>query len=191
MIAHLRGTAHKMIPGEAMIDVQGVGYLVRMPLDAWETLTEGSTHALWISTYIREDRMDLFGFLDNAGRRLFEELIAKPGIGPKLGLELCAVPRSLLLQAIAEEDPGMLQTIKGIGKKTAEKLLLELKSLVESNPEMFGPAATAAGGQYDRDAVAALSTLGYDNASIMQVLKDLPLDLKTTEERVTAALRSL
>ena len=149
---------------------------------------------LWVSTYIREDRFDLFGFLDRAGRSLFEELIKIQGIGPRLALELCAVPRSMLMSAIHTQDASLLTSIKGIGKKTAEKLLIELRSLIEKHPAIFGegngPDLSPAS-QYDRDAIAALSSLGYDTQTILQTLKDIPSGLQSTEERVAAALRSM
>ncbi|HBU09852.1 MAG TPA: Holliday junction branch migration protein RuvA, partial [Candidatus Peribacter riflensis] len=115
-----------------------------------------------------------------------------PGIGPKTALEICSVPRGLLSMAIREQDAAPLTGIKGIGKKTAEKLLLELKSLAEKLPELFagseqGPARSVV----DPDAVSALEALGYDAPTIMHALKSLPPDLATTEDRVSAALRSL
>ncbi len=192
MIAHLRGSIHRLDPGEVSVDVQGVGYRVTVPLDAWDALAEGAIRMLWISTYIREDRLDLFGFPDRAGRTLFEELIKKQGIGPRLALELCAVPRSMLITAIQTQDESLLTSIKGIGKKTAEKLLIELRSMIENHPGIFGedgPDLPAAG--YDQDAAAALASLGYDTPTILQTLKGLPGELKTTEERVAAALRNM
>ena len=193
MIAHLRGTVHKMEPGEATVDVAGVGYKVSMPVDAWDQVREGEPAMLWISSYVREDRFDLFGFTDRAGKTLFEEFIKLPGVGPKLGLELCAVPRTILSQAVSEEDPTLLQNIKGVGKKTAEKLLVELRSLAERRPEVLEPApgGSAPRGEFDRDAISALTALGYDSQTAIRALKDLPPDLATTEDRVAAALRSL
>ncbi len=193
MIAHLRGTVHKLGVGEVTVDVRGVGYRVAVPIDAWERLEEGQPSMLWICSYIREDRFDLYGFPDRSGQLLFEELIKLQGIGPKMGLELCAVPRNLLLQAAQDADPALLTKIKGVGKKTAEKLVIELKSLLEKHPGILG---TGAGGvstrhEYDQDAVAALAVLGYDSPTIQQVLRDLPPTLRSTEERVAAALRSL
>ena len=192
MIAHLRGSVHKMDPGEVTVDVAGVGYRVAVPLDVWDALKEAEPRMLWISPYIREDRFDLFGFADRDGQMLFEELIKLSGIGPKLGLELCAVPRAMLKQAMEEQNVALLTSIKGIGRKTAEKLLLELRSLAERKPQIFlvkGMSATR--GQFDQDAIAALTALGYDSTTVIQALKDLPSDVKTTEERVAAALRSL
>ncbi len=148
---------------------------------------------LWISTYVREDRFDLFGFSDAASRTMFEALIGLQGIGPRMGLELCAVPKAMLLQAITENDPKLLRSIKGIGGKTAEKLLIELKNLAEKEPMMFqgGTENGTISAAFDRDAVAALSQLGYASADIMESLKQIPKHLSSTEERVTAALRVL
>ncbi len=193
MIASLRGTIGKMSPGAVIVDVQGVGYGVSMPITMWDDLEEGAVSHLHISTYVREDRFELFGFSDVQTKHLFEKLIDISGIGPRMGLELCAVPRGILVQAINEEDPAMLTSIKGIGRKTAEKLLVELKSLAERHPEMFAVEAGSpiSGSRFDRDAIAALSQLGFTNPDIMHALELLPSELTTTEERVTAALRSL
>lgn len=193
MISRLRGTIMKEKPGAAVVDVSGVGYGVQLPAQDWEMLRDGATANLWITTYVREDRLSLFGFLEKTTRTLFEELIECPGIGPRLGLELCAVPRGMLLQAINEKESGLLRSIKGIGAKTAEKLLLELRSLSEKHPDIFlehGPVATHGGG-YDRDTIDALTQLGYSTPDILRILPALPKDLQTTSERVTAALRAL
>lgn len=175
------------------MDVQGVGYRVLTPVSVWESLPDGAEATVHVSTYVREDRFDLFGFADAGGRALFEALIECSGIGPKTGLELCDVPRALLLQAIAEDDPGILKNVKGVGKKTAEKLLLELKDLSEKDPGLLAAPAEmrALGPHLDRDAIAVLVQLGYTQEIVMETLKALPRDLKTTEDRVTAALRSL
>jgi holliday junction DNA helicase RuvA len=193
MIAHLRGTIGKGALGEVSVDVGGVGYRVIVPLNVWDAVTEGEQTTLWISTYVREDRLDLFGFSDAPMRMMFEALIGLQGIGPRMGLELCAVPRAMIMQAIVQDDPKLLMSIKGIGKKSAEKLLIELKSLAEKEPLMFqgGEGGKELPAKFDRDAVAALSQLGYGTADIMQALEQLPAHLSTTEERVTAALRML
>lgn len=193
MIAHLRGTIGKDAPGEATIDVNGVGYRVRMPVNDWDSVLDTANVHVYVSTYIREDRFDLFGFLDAGTRLLFEQLINLNGVGPRMGLELCSVPRTLLANAIGMKDPALLTTIKGVGRKSAEKLLVELSSLAERAPEIF----TGSGGahplsaKFDQDTVAALSQLGFASQDILRVLETLPADLATTEERVTAALRSL
>ncbi len=194
MIIHLRGTVHKMRQELLSMDVGGVGYKVSVPINVWNALKEGEETTLHISTYVREDRLDLFGFPDENGRLLFERFIGMSGIGPKHALELCAVPRSLLMQAIGSQEPTLLRGIKGIGAKTAEKLLVDLKSLALKQPEIFGSTNDAlrmTHYEYDQDAVDALKTLGYDTGTILHTLKDLPKDLETTEERIEAAIRSL
>ncbi len=191
MFAHLRGTIGKGSVSEITVDVNGVGYRIAVPIDTWDRLTEGEVATVWISTYVREDRFELFGFLDDSTRILFEELTQISGIGPRTGLELCGVPRGLLLTAIQENDHAPLTQIKGIGKKTAEKLLVELKSLAERHPGLFASDTKLLGAKFDPDAVAALTQLGYNQADAMRALESVPQALRTTEERVHAALRSL
>lgn len=194
MIGHLRGSIHRLDVPEVHVDVGGVGYRVTVPLQTWDELKEGEPAMLWIFSYIREDRFDLYGFPDRAGRTLFEEFLKLDGIGPKMAMELCNVPRSLLLRAVTDEDFSILNNVKGVGKKTAEKLLVELKSLLEKKPDILGTSTEAGGAaraEFDKDAIATLSTLGYDTQTILRALKDLPTELATTEQRVEAALRSL
>jgi len=192
MIAHLRGTIAKGAPGEVSVDVQGVGYKVLVPINVWDELVEGAHTTLWTSAYVREDRFDLFGFADAAMRTLFERFIALDGVGPRMGLELCSVPKNLLFQAIAQEDSKLLTSIKGVGKKTAEKLLIELKNLAEKDPMLFqGSGGATLPANFDQDAIAALTQLGYSPSDVLRTLEQLPKDLATTAARVTAALRSL
>lgn len=194
MIANLHGTVKKHQGGsEITIDVHDVGYRVMTPANVWERIEEGATVRLWISTYVREDRLSLFGFLEEKMRTLFEKLLERPGIGPRLALELCGCPSHLLAQAIAG-DVEILQMVKGVGKKSAEKLVIELKSLAGKHPELFihpdgiSPQSPPTG---EDDAVAALRELGFDQGAILQALAKLPKHLRTPEERLTAALRSL
>lgn len=194
MITSLRGTVSPLRPGLCMIEVGGVGYRVSVPMNDWEELARGGEHRLWTFTYVREDRLDLFGFLDRTTLTLFEQLIEQPGIGPKTALELCAVPRNLLTLAIQTEDYNILTQVKGIGKKTAEKLLLELKGMAEKNPEIFQDGSEglkSVAPSIDQDAIEALKNLGFQTSSILRALQQIPSECSTTEDRVTAALRSL
>lgn len=194
MIASLKGTIHRLNLEEVCIDVNGVGYRVHVPVDIWDDAIEGDEILLHTSTYVREDRFDLFGFKEPASRALFEALIQINGIGPKSAMELCAVPRSLLLQAIELQDSKLLTSVKGIGKKTGERLLIDLKSLTEKHPDLLGSAneqTSKRANRFDQDAVDALTTLGYDTPTILKVLQNLPEDLGSTEERVAEALRAL
>jgi len=195
MISRLTGTVHRLEPGSVIVDVRGVGYAVAVPADVYDLLPDGAEVTVHTFTYVREDRLGLFGFADRAGLLLFKSLIAIAGIGPKIALELCSVPRDLLLTAVTEQDARLLQHVKGVGKKTAETLLVELKALAERKPEIFAQAGSGrretGNGEYDQDAVEALRTLGYDTGTILKTLKGLPKGTATTEERVAAALRSL
>lgn len=193
MIASLHGTVKKHCGGELTVDVHDMGYRVTTPLNVWERIEEGGPVRLWISTYVREDRLSLFGFLEERMRTLFEKLLERPGIGPRLALELCGCPAHLLSQAIAG-DTAILQMVKGVGKKSAEKLVIELKSLASKHPELFAHASvrgTHPAGEHEDDAVAALKELGYDHPTILAALAKLPKNLRTPEERLTAALRSI
>lgn len=193
MIANLHGTVKKHLGGEVTVDVHDVGYRVITPANVWERIEDGAVARLWISTYVREDRLALFGFLDERMRTLFEKLLERPGIGPRLALELCGCPSHLLTQAIAG-DTEILQMVKGVGKKSAEKLVIELKSLAGKSPELFastGDAMQHSPSIREDDAAAALKELGYDHQTILQVLTKIPKNLRTPEERITAALRSL
>lgn len=195
MIASLRGRIYRQKPEEICIDVQGVGYRVFVPINVWETIEEQEEQQLYIHTYVREDRLDLYGFMTANDRTLFERLISMSGIGPKHALELMAVPKSLLMQAIGSQDAKLLTSVKGIGAKTAEKLLVDLKSLAGKQPEIFGEETGKRKEDkeifIDQDVIDALKNLGYDTATIMQTLSHLPEDAKTTEQRVAAALRAL
>lgn len=194
MIARLCGTIHRLSQQEALLDVQGVGYHIQVPVDVWDTVTDQQECTIWTSTYVREDRLELYGFLDQSSRKLFELLIAQSGIGPKMGLELCAVPRELLIRAIEDNDTALLSTVKGVGKKKAEKLLIELKNVLDKQPEIFGSkgaSGATASDTYDQDAIEALTALGYTTPTVIKVLQEIPKDLHTTEERVAAALRTL
>lgn len=193
MIASLRGTVIPLRPGLCIVETNNVGYRVFVPMSDWEKLANGGEHRLCTFTYVREDRLDLFGFLDRTTLTLFEELIDLSGIGPKTALELCAVPRNILALAIQTEDFKILTQIKGVGKKTAEKLLLELKGMAEKHPEIFSSFNTQhpASNTLDNDAIEALKNLGFTTPSILRALQDLPTECRSTEDRITAALRSL
>jgi Holliday junction DNA helicase RuvA len=194
MLYALTGTVTKLDLPHIAIDVTGVSYLVTVPYPLWDALEDEAKATITIYTHVREDRLDLFGFADKDERALFAGLLSLTGVGPKIALELCSLQRHLLLTAVEEGDIATLTSIKGIGKKSAEKLLVDLKSLVEKHPEWQRASAKETGEKpapMDADAIAALTSLGYDQATVVAALKNIPAKAKTSEERVTAALRSL
>lgn len=193
MFAYLKGTPTRLESGLLSLEVQGVGYLVHTPLTTWEQVHEATETTIYIATYVREDRFDLYGFSSRNEKKLFELFIAQSGIGPKVGLELLSVPLETFQMAVAQDDAVLLTNIKGIGKKTGEKLLVELKTMVETNPDLFGSPNSQAvpSASFDQDAVAALANLGYDQRTIAELLKGVPASATTTEERIAAALKTV
>ena len=142
MIGALRGTLHEKTPEYVIVDVGGVGYQVYLPLPAYYEIGErGDEVQLRIYTHVRDDVLQLYGFKDLPQQRLFEHLIAVAGIGPKLAVTiLSGMEVDVLTAAIADGDIARLSTIPGVGKKTAERMALELKDKVEE----LAPVAYAA-----------------------------------------------
>ncbi len=126
MLYAVTGTVKKLELPQVAVDVSGVSYLVSVPHPLWESLAEGAETTLILFTYVREDRLDLFGFSSAQERKLFASLLNLSGVGPKLSLEVCSIPRGVLVTAVQSDDVSMLTDIKGVGKKTAEKIVLEL-----------------------------------------------------------------
>ncbi len=160
MIGALRGTLYEKTPDYVIVDVGGVGYQVYLPLPAYYEIGErGAEVRLRIYTHVRDDVLQLFGFKDLPQQRLFEHLISVAGIGPKLAITiLSGMEVDVLTAAIAEADIARLSTIPGVGKKTAERMALELKDKVKD----LAPAGSAAGPRGVRqDVLSALENLGY------------------------------
>jgi holliday junction DNA helicase RuvA len=160
MIARLSGTVLEKHPMRVVVDVGGVGYDVHVPLSSFSAIGEaGAALTLRIHTHVREDALLLFGFVSTLEQTLFERLIGVSGIGPKLALSvLSGLAPGELVQAIAGSDVARLTSIPGIGRKTAERIVLELKDKVGPGT----PAGAAAGPAGPReDLVSALINLGY------------------------------
>jgi Holliday junction DNA helicase RuvA len=177
MIAHLKGQLIQKSPVSLVVDVQGVGYEVFIPLTAYYELPEcGSEVSLYIHTRIREDSLKLFGFLNEAEKQMFELLTRISKVGPKIALAfLSGMTAKELTQAVFNDDISTLSAIPGVGRKTAERLALELKDkLSELNlqPEAASTAGgNSPGGGLKDDAVSALVNLGYKKAQAEQALK--------------------
>ncbi|HVS14991.1 MAG TPA: Holliday junction branch migration protein RuvA [Thermoanaerobaculia bacterium] len=166
MIGWLRGALRRITPERVVLDVDGVGYLLRVPLSTYyelERIGEGGTAELLIHTHVREDALELFGFLSDAEKALFERLIGVSGIGPRLAqVILSGMAPADVLQALAAGDVARLVRIPGVGKKTAERMVVELRDaaaeLARAAPS--GSAAPAVPSE-DSDLVQALVNLGY------------------------------
>jgi len=164
MIARLHGTILEKSPSRLVVDVGGVGYDVLVPLSTFYGLGEsGAAVTLRIHTHVREDVIALFGFATGLEQDLFERLIAISGIGPKLALAvLSGIDPGELVRAIRAQDVARLTRIPGVGKKTAERIGLELKDRL---PQPAGGAdVPAAGDERRADLLSALTNLGYKGA---------------------------
>jgi holliday junction DNA helicase RuvA len=164
MIGQLRGRLAEKRPNQILIDVGGVGYLVQVPLSSYAAL--GELHAevtLLIHTHVREDALALYGFVSSREKHLFEMLLSSSGVGPTLALKiLSGMSVEELVPAIRGNDLGRLTKIPGVGRKTAERMVVELKDKLEAvelqtqKPELGSPAGVEA------DVISALVNLGYD-----------------------------
>ena len=196
MIAQLNGRLAQKLPGEIVVDVAGVGYQVFIPFNVFYQLPEiGSDITLQIHTHLREDALQLFGFRDLGEKQVFLLLNGVTGIGPKLALNiLSGIPADDLSRALKEGDQVRLVAIPGVGKKLAERMIVELKDKFAT----LAPISTDAAKRDDRnqlmlDAVSALINLGYKKPeaekTVREVLKngDRSLEslLKETLQRIS------
>ena len=166
MIAFLRGRLFSKTPNQAIVECGGVGYDVTISVATFTSLPpEGAEARLYIYTHVREDALALFGFIETQEKRLFEKLLTISGIGPKLAITvLSGIDAGRLVTAIRAGDHATLTRIPGIGKKTAERVVLELKDKLDDMA-----AAPVAGGAVSRgaaadDVLSAMVNLGYARA---------------------------
>jgi Holliday junction DNA helicase RuvA len=170
MISHLRGTLLEKHPNQVIVDVQGVGYEVTIPVSAYSSLPEtGAEIRLHIHTHVREDALALFGFLSAGDKALFEKLIAVSGIGPKLAVTaLSGMAAPELAGAIRSGAIEQLVRIPGVGKKTAERMILELRDKLDLTGTSARPGAAAPKSALDsteEDVISALMNFGATRAA--------------------------
>jgi len=176
VIASLRGRLARKAPGEIVIDVGGVGYRVTIPLTTFYRLgDEGDSLELEIHTHVREDTLALFGFGTRLERRLFERLVAVSGVGPRLAVAiLSGMPPEELVPALRARDVARLVSIPGVGRKTAERLVLELhEKVLDLTADAGGPpgAAVPPAGETE-GAVSALINLGYPERDARRAVRE-------------------
>ena len=181
MIAHLHGKLIYKTPNYVVIDCGGVGYELSISVATYTELREvGAETALHVHTHVREDALLLFGFAEVAEKRLFEKLLTISGIGPKLAITvLSGISAERLVGAIRSSDHAALTKIPGIGKKTAERVVLELKDKLD---DMAGIATTPSGevrvslGAVADDVLSALVNLGYPRAAAQKAVETVAKD---------------
>jgi Holliday junction DNA helicase RuvA len=189
MIGRLIGTLAEKAPPQVLIDVNGVGYEVDVPMSSFFNLPGlGERVTLLTHFVVREDAQLLYGFLTHEERATFRQLIRISGIGPRTALSiLSGLSVTELSQAVTQQQAGRLVKVPGIGKKTAERLLLELKGKL--GPDMGGPGAAVAS-DAQADIVQALMALGYNEKEAAAALKALPADIGVADG-IKQALKAL
>jgi Holliday junction DNA helicase RuvA len=189
MIGRLTGTLAEKSPPQILLDVNGVGYVLDVPMSSFYNLPAlGERVVLLTHLVVREDAQQLFGVLSHVERAAFRLLIKISGIGPRMALGLLSgLSVAELAQAVALQQPGRLVKVPGIGKKTAERLLLELKGKL--GPDLGAPGAALAS-DAQVDIVQALIALGYSEKEAAAALKTLPADVGVSEG-IKQALKAL
>jgi holliday junction DNA helicase RuvA len=171
MIAHLRGKLIHKQPGQAIVEAAGVGYDVAISVPTFTALPSvGGEAALHIHTQVSDDQIALFGFLDREEKRLFERLITVSNVGPRLAIKmLSGLSVEHTVQAIRAQDHAQLTRIPGVGKKLAERLVVELKDKLEDFA--VAPAAVPVQGAAVEDVLSALVNLGYQRAAAEKAIE--------------------
>jgi holliday junction DNA helicase RuvA len=176
MIGYLKGKIISSKPTHILLDVNGVGYTIRISINTFERISGKETVSLYIHTNVKEDAITLFGFYSEAEKEMFELLISINGVGPKSALSLLSgISTDDLKQAIITNNIERIVAVPGIGRKTAERLILELKNKVSDiKEEGIVPAKPS----LQKEAVSALTTLGYNLTSsekaVNKILSELP-----------------
>lgn len=189
MIAHIKGTLIHKSDKFLVVDVTGVGYKVFVAPDSLLSLDEGSTVSLWTYMAVRETALDLYGFTTREEMGFFELLLDVSGIGPKSALSILSVASiNTLKKAIATGDTSYLNKVSGIGKKTAEKIVVELRDKLQAHK---GEDGENNGLRDESDIVEALKSLGYSQGEARDALKKVDASIEGTNARIKEALKIL
>ncbi|MBD1388260.1 Holliday junction branch migration protein RuvA [Neiella sp. HB171785] len=203
MIGRLRGEIADKQPPEVLLDVGGVGYEVQMPMSSFFNLPEiGQAATIYTHLVVREDAQLLFGFGSKSERALFRELIKTNGVGPKLGLAiLSGMTAEQFVRCVNLDDVTALTKLPGIGKKTAERLLIEMRDKLKdwhggetevlAMPTVEPSAAVAMPVDAKADAISALEALGYKHNQAKQAVTKIAKDGMSSEDLIRDALKSM
>jgi len=200
MIARLSGKLADLNFTQCIVDVNGVGYQVFIPMSTFDKLPrEGEKISLFICTQVREDAISLYGFSTMPEKQLFEILIGTTGVGPKLALSiLSSMPVESFSSAIINSDLDIIKRISGIGKKTAERLIVELKDKLSKVMPLSSTGGMAVSDEKAlamEDAIAALEQLGFKRETVRKTLEkivnSIPSEEATSENFIRKALQAL
>lgn len=192
MIAQIEGNLIRKSPDEVVIDVSGVGFSLIVSLPTFYKLPEDGRVLLHTYTHVREDALQLYGFWDQEEKKVFKLLIGVTKIGPKLARNiLSGLSAKSLERAIGGNDLGAISAIPGVGRKTAERIVIELRDKVGAADQATGAKPSAS--SFENDAVSALINLGYKQADSQKIVKKILAENNglTLEELIKDALRKL
>lgn len=187
MIGYLSGTIHSTRPGYCILLVGGVGYKISSTKHTLSTLRVNDSVSLWTHLAVREDAQDLYGFTSEEELRFFELLLMVSGIGPKSALAILDIASvETLRSAISQGRSEYLTKVSGIGRKTAEKIIIELREKVGASSETVGAALRG-----DEEALEAMRALGYSAQEARDALRQVPQHIERATDRLREALKSL
>lgn len=191
MIAQLRGELLEKNPTHVIIDCGGVGYFVKISLNSFTQIREEEEIIILTEMIVREDAQLLYGFMENEEREMFRHLISVSGIGPNTAMiMLSSMNPGEIVNAIVSEDVNAIKSVKGIGLKTAQRVIVDLKDKV-SKLEISSNNIFSLNNTNRNEAFTALSSLGFEKKSIEKALDKVFEDSKSVEELIKAALKIL
>jgi len=192
MIAFLTGRVASKRAGECVLDVGGVGFRLAMSTSSLASLpAEGDAVTIHTHLHVREDELSLFGFESPEEKSLFEHLLTVSGVGPKVALAaLSALSPSALSEAIARDDVALISSVPGIGKKTAQRIILDLKDRL-GMPDLAGASASAVGADVAAEATQALLGMGFSSAEVASALRGYEGPKDDAQALLKHALRRL
>lgn len=187
MIAYLNGTIQKKLPDSIILNTNGVGYHIFTTKNLYTECEENDSVEIYIHTAVREDAITLYGFQTLEELQMFKLLITVSGVGPKSGLEILNNPIASLKYAIANGDNALLVKTKGIGGKTADRIIIDLKGKINAmeKPEDYNVPQ-----EVNNDALVALQGLGYKRHHIVRALKNIPEEVQETEDIIRHFLQN-
>lgn len=186
MIGYINGLIIDKEEKTLLVLAQNIGYNIFATTELISTVSVDQKIQLFIHTAVREDDISLYGFSKKEELTFYKQLISVSGIGPKMALDILSTPIHLTQQAILSEDSVLLTNIKGLGKKTAERIILELKNKITSVAQSAGKAVSAT---YNEEVITALTGLGYEKFEVIKALAEMPPDINKTEDVIKHFLR--
>lgn len=187
MIGKLSGTISELTDSTLLLETGGVGYVVHISPDTAAELSNQTEASLWTHLAVRENSLDLYGFLDQTTLHFFTLLITISGVGPKSALAILSVASvEELKEAVRENNPSYLTQVSGVGKKSAQKIVLELKDKIGDTSDTGDTTL-----KDNTEAIEALRSLGYSTQEARETLRNIPREITETSERIREALKKL